>query len=147
MKKQTLLNIGYDLEVLSFSNRAKTTLIEILVTCEEGSESFWIEIKNYGEAFDDITPDMIEDIELLEAEQWVNETVIGYIASEAAKTCVKLSNHEFYYSFSIGTINDLQLTVMCFEKQGNYIGKLNGSWSVSGEEQSRELLNTLSNGI
>lgn len=143
MEKQTLLNVGYDLEVLQFSNHSKRTDVEILVTCQEGSESFWIEIKNYGEAFDDITPDMIEDSELLEAEQWVNETVIGYIASEAAKTCVRLSSREFYYSFSIGTINDLQLTVMCFEKHGNYIGKLNGSWSVSGEEQARELLNTL----
>lgn len=143
MEKQTLLNIGYDLEVLQFSNHSKTTDVEIMVTCEEGSESFWIEINNYGEPFFDITPNDIEDSELLEAEQWVNETVIGYIASEAAKTCVRLSSREFYYSFSIGTINDLQLTVICFEKQGDYIGKLNGSWSVSGEEQSRELLNKL----
>src|SRR5690606_37132123 len=98
MEKQTLLNIGYDLEVLSFSNYSKTTHVELLVTCEERSESFCIEIKNYGESFDDITPDMIEDSELLEAEQWVNETVIGSIAPEAAKTCVRLSSREFYYS-------------------------------------------------
>lgn len=143
MEKQTIYGIGYDLEVLSFTNHSKTTHIEILVTCEECSESFWIEIKNYGEAFDDIIPDMIDDSELLEAEQWVNETVVGYMASEAAKTCVRLSNKDYYYSFSIGTIKDLQLTVMCFEKQGNYIGKLVGSWSVSGEEQSRGLLNKL----
>lgn len=143
MEKQTIYGIGYDLEVLQFSNHSKRTDVEILVTCEEGSESFWIEIKNYGESFEDITPDMIEDSELLEAEQWVNETVIGHVAYEASKTCVRLSSRELYYSFSIGTINNLQLTVMCFEKHGNYIGKLSGSWSVSGEEQSRELLNTL----
>lgn len=143
MEKQTTLNVGYDLEVLQFSNHSKTTQVELLVTCEEGSESFWIEIKNYGEAFDDITPDMIEDSELLEAEQWVNETVIGFIASESAKTCVRLSSRELYYSFSIGTINDLQLTVMCFEKQGNYIGKLIASYSVSGEEDCRSLINKL----
>lgn len=146
MKKElnTSLEIVYDLEIVSFHNGSKETEVELLATCEEGSETFTLSAPHNGEPYTehDIN-DIITDLDLSTIEKWVDSTTVSFIASEVSNICVNKSDNTQYYKFSVDTLNLVMVSILVFERFGRGIGKVISTYNATGEEQIKELLNKL----
>lgn len=139
---ETKRNIGYDLEAISYHNGNTTTTIEVLVTCEEGDKTFYLEFCNkYLKCNDDNIQEFINDADLTEIENWVDETTIGYLTSEVQKWCIRNSELGQYYSFSVNTFNNCMISVVGMESDRlGVIGKTFFTATLVGEEQIKEFL-------
>lgn len=131
---KTNLGIAFDVEVSEIQNGNSITTALFEATCQEGSSTFSIEFKNYGEP--------VEEYELTEddcyiAHTWVNQEVVGFIASESAKICVSKDN---YWSFSISTLNHFMVTFLSWDN-----GKVSGTYTATGEEDIYSLVYQLKN--
>lgn len=142
---KTSLEIAYDLEIVSFHNGSKETEVEVLATCEEGSETFTLSAPHNGEPYTehDIN-DIITDLDLSTIEKWVDSTTVSFISSEVSNLCVNKSDNTQYYKFSVDTLNLVMVSVLVFERFGRGIGKVISNYNATGEEQIKELLNKLS---
>lgn len=142
---KTNLEIEFDVDVMSYGHRT----VEIMAMCHEDSRSFDIQVE-----IDIATRIMIESGEdswikeemLTEIMQWVNETVIGHLASEVAKLCLRKSNKDTYWTYSFGTLNFPNLTITSMDTYAGNVGALRESYRAYGENEIRELLKALDNG-
>lgn len=139
---KTNLGIEFDVDVVSYGHRT----VEIMVMCSEDSRSFDIHIKidteliRMLESGDD---SLIKEEMLTGAMQWVNETVIGHLASEVAKLCLRKSTKDVYWTYSFGTLNFPNLTITSMDTYAGNVGALRESYHAYGECEIRELLGKL----
>lgn len=139
---KTNLGIEFDIDILSYGRRS----IEVMAIRPEGSKSFYIhlkidtELRRMLESGDD---SWIKEEMLTEAMHWVNETVIGHLASEVAKLCLRKSTKDVYWTYSFGTLNIPNLTITSIDTYAGNVGALRDSYQAYGENEIRELLNEL----
>lgn len=139
---KTNLGIEFEVDIVSYGHRT----VEIMAMCHEDSRSFDIHIK-----IDSKTRTMLESGDdswikeeiLTEAMQWVNETVIGHLASEVAKLCLRKSVKGVYWNYSFGTLNIPNLTIASMDTYAGNVCALRDSYQAYGENEIRELLNEL----
>jgi len=135
---KTNLGIEYDIELVSVTHGAKNTLLEYMGTCEEGSIYFNYCIKNYDEPEKEFTESDIED--LTGAENWVNEVTVGFLAKELAVKCLKKTDNNVYYSFTINHSPTLKATIYHWERDEM---KLLGIFEAFGETEIKDLINNI----
>lgn len=136
---KTNLEIEFDVEVVSYGRRT----VEVMAMCREDSKSFDIQVE-----IDSTTRRMIEsgDYSWIKEEmlndvmQWVNETVIGHLASEVAKLCLRKSNKDVYWTYTFGTLNIPSVTITSMDTYAGNVGALRESYHAYGENEIRELL-------
>lgn len=139
---KTNLGIEFEVDIVSYGHRT----VEIMAMCHEDSMSFDINIK-----IDSTLRHMLESGEdswikeemLTEVMQWVNETVIGHLASEVAKLCLRKSTKDIYWTYAFGTLNTPRLTITSMDTYAGNVGALRNTYGAMGENEIRELLNEL----
>ena len=139
---KTNLEIEFEVGVVSYGN----SNVEIMAMCAEDTCSFDVQLKidstirSMLESGDD---SWIKEEILTDAMQWVNETVIGHLASEVAKLCLRKSTKDVYWTYSFGTLNFPNLTITSMDTYAGNVGALRDSYQAYGENEIRELLNEL----
>lgn len=145
--RNTKRGIEFELEIIEIHSHS----IKVLATCEEGFKDFIIDfgfspIKSDSELYSSLcdgetTP--LTDDDLEEVYNWVDETTIGFIASEVSKICVSKSNVSEYWSFGIYT-NE----TVCVDIHKMKVLQPDGfesieSFFAQGEEEIKELISKL----
>ena len=139
---KTNLGIEFEVDIVSYGHRT----VEVMAMCQEDSRSFDLHVE-----IDSATRTMLESGDdswikedmLNEVMQWVNETVIGHLASEIAKLCLRKSNKDIYWTYTFGTLNIPNLTIASMDTYAGNVGALRESYQAYGENEIRELLNEL----
>jgi len=139
---KTQRNIEYDLEAIEYSNFNTTSIIKVLVTCENGYKEFILEFDNkYGGIYEHNIQEFLDDADLTEIENWVDETEIGWAVGEIQKWCIRKSDSDKYYSFSVHTLNTFSIAVICLESNGlSLTGKVISSEILIGLDQVNDFL-------
>ena len=138
--KKTQRGIEYDLEIVSFHNGNKVTEFEVLVTVENGTKTFLIEVENHGHPFTYDDADEAE-LDLTEVEQWADATEISWAVSAIQEKCIIKSVDNKYYAYTVYTNDTFTVSVMVFEKVVGHIGSVVESYNLKGLEQVNEFLN------
>lgn len=134
-------NLGIEFEVYIVSYGHGT--VEIMAMCEEDTRSFDVQIKidtTLRRMLESDDHSWIKEEMLTDAMQWVNETVIGHLASEVAKLCLRKSTKDVYWTYTFGTLNIPRLTITSMDTYAGNIGALRESYHAYGENEIWELL-------
>lgn len=138
---KTDLGIEYDVEIIEVGLKS----VVIRATCEEGAEEFTItfpyEIKEddafYGQVLDGDCSQITED-DLTDANSWVNEITVGFVAKEIAMWCVRKSDDSFYWSFDVP--RHIRLSAGVYKHDRNNGMEITESHYLHGEDEIKDFL-------
>lgn len=144
---KTNLGIEYDIEIVEVG--VKNIIVN--VTCEEASKEFMLTfdypIKEDNAFYSQVINNDCTQItytDLADAINWVNETTVGYLASEIAKICVRNSVNGDQFAYSFTTLGCLLLTISKINPNQDVLSVRScNNYHAEGETEIKELINKL----